>query len=112
MREPTINEMSEELGRCLARAAELITQLAMAAHQSARNAEQQIGTQTAASPVTPLLIDSGETARLLGCHPRTLDTLEDRGELRPIRIGGRSKRWAVADVEAYIAKQQQAAKAA
>ena len=51
----------------------------------------------------PLLVDSRETARLLGIGTRTLWTLTARGDIRAVRIG-RSVRYSVTAIHDYIAR--------
>lgn len=49
-----------------------------------------------------LLVDLREAARLLCVSPRTVWTLKDRGEL-PVVYIGRSVRFRVTDLEAFVA---------
>jgi hypothetical protein len=101
-----------ELQRVMSRAAELIGQLTIAANNAAHDADQLRTAPKPAKPDGPRLIGAAETAGLLGVNIRMLDALERRGELCPIRVGDRAKRWIVADVEAYVASRQQATKTA
>ena len=56
-------------------------------------------------PLAPLLVDQREAARLLGISPRTVFTLATSGRLPFLRIG-RLKKFAVADIEAFIARER------
>lgn len=53
-------------------------------------------------PIAPLLVDEREAARLLAVSPRTVFTLAADGKLPYLKIG-RSKKFAVADIKAFIA---------
>lgn len=52
-----------------------------------------------------LLLTTQEAARLLSVSPRTLARLTSDGRIQPIRVG-RLVRYAVADLEAFIARQR------
>lgn len=49
----------------------------------------------------PLLVDRREAARLLGVSPNTVSNLQQRGALRPVRIGARVL-FDVADLRHFI----------
>jgi predicted DNA-binding transcriptional regulator AlpA len=57
-----------------------------------------------------LLLTARQTAEALAISSRTLWELTNRGELTPIRLPGRGKarslRYAVADLERWIARRQ------
>jgi excisionase family DNA binding protein len=53
----------------------------------------------------PLLISERETARLLGISPRSVFTLAAGGKLPYVKIG-RLKKFAVADINAFIAREK------
>jgi hypothetical protein len=97
---------ADELRRCLSRAAELIGQLAIAAHTAA-DAGREAATESPATNL-PLLMNAEDTAKLLAVNVRLLDQFERRGELSPVRLG-RAKRWALADIEKFLAARRQAA---
>lgn len=59
----------------------------------------------------PLLLDTRDAAKLLACSAGHVRNLIQRGELTPIRVG-KLLRFSVADLQAFIAKQRQAAGAA
>lgn len=54
-----------------------------------------------AEAVAPLLLTSRDAARVLAVSPRTLWGLTDSGELPCVRLG-RSVRYAIADLTAYV----------
>jgi hypothetical protein len=65
---------------------------------------------TAPSAEVRLLLTAHEAAEALAICPRTLSTLTRRGELHPIRLGGRglsarALRYSVRDLEAWITRQ-------
>jgi excisionase family DNA binding protein len=49
------------------------------------------------------LLRPAEVAELLGCSNRQVRAFAERGELPKIRLGRRSTRYRLADVEAFIA---------
>ncbi|MEX0700724.1 MAG: helix-turn-helix domain-containing protein [Planctomycetales bacterium] len=53
----------------------------------------------------PLLVTTREAARLLAVSERTLLRIRDAGELRAVRLPRGGLRYAVADLERYIARQ-------
>jgi hypothetical protein len=53
----------------------------------------------------PLLVDERESARLLDISPRKMWQLGASGEISYVKIG-RSKRYAVDDLRAYISAQK------
>jgi len=53
-----------------------------------------------------LLLTAPEAARALAVSPRTLWTLTQTGEIPAVRIGPRSVRYAVADLEAAIQRMR------
>lgn len=61
-----------------------------------------MGNVPSSASADKLLVDIPEAARLLSVCPRTVWTLKDRGELPTVRIG-RSVRFRVADLEAFVA---------
>lgn len=60
--------------------------------------------------VAPLLIDEREAARLLGCCQRTVWAIRQAGDIPHIRLRG-SVRYALSDLEKYIADQRVSASA-
>jgi excisionase family DNA binding protein len=55
-------------------------------------------------PEQPLLLTAQQVADLLGCSPRHVQRMSDRGELpRPIRIGT-LVRWTRREIESHIAQ--------
>ncbi len=56
----------------------------------------------AEAPCAPLLVTPREAARMLSISARTLWTLRKQGRIRSIRIGA-AVRYAVADLEAFVA---------
>jgi len=58
-----------------------------------------------ATALVPLLVDTPTAARMLGVSPRTIWTLQSRGELKPTRIG-RAVRFSVRELERFIAARQ------
>jgi excisionase family DNA binding protein len=50
----------------------------------------------------PKLLTASEVAEILGKHPRTVLVLAERGELRAVRLGHRTVRFQVSDVQDYI----------
>lgn len=68
--------------------------------------------ETLSQPVPPaprLLLTPRETAKAMGICEKTLWTLSNRGELPAVRIG-RSVRYDVADLQAFIDRQKGAAR--
>ena len=62
------------------------------------------------SPTTPkLLLTADETARALAISPRTLWSLTKSGQLRSVRIGKKSVRYCVSDLEKFIERQKRGA---
>lgn len=59
----------------------------------------------AAVPPEQLLVDVPTAAKLLAIGKRTLWRLSDSGEIPPIKIG-RAVRYAVADLEGFIARRR------
>ncbi len=60
------------------------------------------------SSTTPkLLLRSEEAAGVLAISPRTLWSLTKAGELRCVRIGKKSIRYCVSDLEKYIERRKQ-----
>ncbi|MGH7129568.1 MAG: helix-turn-helix domain-containing protein [Planctomycetaceae bacterium] len=59
------------------------------------------------SEVEPLLLTAREAARALAISPRTLWTVTNRGEIRPVRIG-RAVRYDVRDLIEWIDEQKRA----
>jgi hypothetical protein len=57
----------------------------------------------APNPVAALLVDEPQAARMLGVSARKLFSLEKEGVVRCVRLG-RSKRYAIRDLEAAIEK--------
>ncbi len=55
--------------------------------------------------VDPLVVDGDAAARLLAISPRTLFTLRQAGEIGHIKIRG-AVRYAMSDLERYIADQR------
>jgi excisionase family DNA binding protein len=62
----------------------------------------------AENPIPKLLLSLPEAAEALSVCERTISRLISRGELKPVRIGTRGVRVATADLEGWIAKQQEA----
>jgi predicted DNA-binding transcriptional regulator AlpA len=65
-----------------------------------------MGIQTSSGPgsaVATRLVDARTAGQMLGVGRTTLWRLHQRGELRCVHIGG-AARWAVADIDDYIAK--------
>ena len=61
---------------------------------------------TDGGPITPLLVNVEQAARLLSVSPRTLFSCTvPRGTLPVVRIG-RACRYALSDLEEYIARQK------
>lgn len=48
------------------------------------------------------LLTAADVGENLGKHPRTVLVLVERGELRAVRLGHRTVRFQVSDVQAYI----------
>jgi hypothetical protein len=72
-------------------------------HQPPRDVQAEPQPDPAAA-LHPLLLDSRTTARLLCISERSLWQLTDKGELPCVRPGGgRSKRYRLADLAAYVA---------
>jgi excisionase family DNA binding protein len=72
--------------------------------------DQQAGTIAAAPFGKKLLLTVREAAQALSICERSLWTLTNEGLLRPVRIG-RSVRYAVTDLQAYIDRCRAAADA-
>lgn len=47
-----------------------------------------------------------EVARRIGCHPKTIQRAERRGELLPIKFNARLVRYRRSEVDAWIANAQ------
>jgi excisionase family DNA binding protein len=60
-------------------------------------------TQPAVTPA-PLLVDSREAAKLLAVSERTLWGLTAAGKLPCVRLGRRVKRYALSDLEEFVAR--------
>lgn len=60
------------------------------------------------APPVALLLDAREAAQALSVCERTLRDLAKRGEIHPVRIGRRCVRYSVADLQAWIERQQAA----
>ena len=54
----------------------------------------------------PLLVDSVQAGKLLCLSPRTIWSLASSGQLRRLKVG-RSVRFAVSDLERFIATRQE-----
>jgi predicted DNA-binding transcriptional regulator AlpA len=62
---------------------------------------------TSPAALQPLLVDVREAARLLACSERTLWGLTSpRGPIPSVKIGRRSVRYSVADLQAFVDAQK------
>jgi predicted DNA-binding transcriptional regulator AlpA len=53
----------------------------------------------------PLLVDEPAAGVLLGCSSRTVWEMAHKGELHPVWVGENSKRYSVAELREWIARQ-------
>lgn len=60
-------------------------------------------------PAVKLLLTPKEAAQTLGVSTRTLFTWTANGELPAVRLGARSVRYAMSDLENFIASKRQSA---
>lgn len=60
---------------------------------------------TEAEPTRPLAVDVLEAARMLGASESTVRRLDRRGELESFRLATGARRYVVASIEAYVARQ-------
>ena len=70
--------------------------------------ETKGGTSTLSAPFTidgkPLAVDAKVLAKMLGISVRTVRSMDCAGKLpRPVKLNGRSVRWPVVEIEAWLA---------
>ena len=57
--------------------------------------------------IKPLLLTRPQVAKILGLSERTIATLTKQGELQVVRLGCRSVRYSIADVERFARGKSQ-----